>query len=325
MGRLNDSGMQSPEHMSFGDRENRCLRIFQWVLGHCEGIWHLCTPGEGQPTIFSEKGDYAYMMTLIALCSYELGSVKIITFEVMGNHLHVHMSGSHDDVLAFHDMLVRRLRAHFSKQGRPVDLSRFGCPTVIPVNSLESLRNQIVYINRNNFVVDPDQTPFSYPYGANSYYFSPAAKRCSDGTFGGMLIHDRRKLVHSRNIDYPDSWIMYDGYVSPVSYVRLDIGEGVFRDARHYFHKISRDIESYREIADQLGDSVYYTDDELNTVIYRTCRQSYNCNAPSLLPSSAKLELAKTLHYDYNADNKKIARLLKLEKGLVDELFPLQR
>ena len=325
MSRLYDGGMQSSGHMSFGDKENRCLRIFQRVLDNSDGIWHLCTPGEGQPTIFSEMGDYAYMMTLIAICSYELGSVEIITFEVMGNHLHMLLYGCREDVLAFHDMLVKRLRVHFTKQGRPIDLSRFGCANLIPVNSLDSLRNQIVYINRNNFVVDPDQTPFSYPFGANSYYFSPAAKRCSDGTFGDMLIHDRRKLVHSKNIDYPDSWIMYGGYISPVNYVRFDIGEGVFRDARHYFHKISREIESYREIAAQLGESVYYTDDELGAVIYRICRQSYNCNGPSLLPSAAKIELAKTLHYDYNADNKKIARILKLGKGLVDELFPLRK
>ena len=225
----------------------------------------------------------------------------------------------------FFDMLYKKLRFNLKKEGNTVSLRHFGNAKLIPVESLESVRNQIVYINRNNYVVDPNQTPFSYPFGANSFYFSPVAKRYSNGSFGELFIHDRRKLVRSKEIDYPEAWILYDGYISPVNYVRLDIGEGLFRDARHYFHKISRDIESYKEIAAQLGDSIYYTDDELIAVVYRICNQDYNGNKPALLSTKAKQELARTLHFDYNADNEKIARLLKLDKNIVDEQFPFRK
>jgi REP element-mobilizing transposase RayT len=320
-----NNGTQTTKCPSFGDKENRCNQLFQWILDNYDGIWHLCTPGDGQAVIFKDKVDYSYMMTLIAICSYEFKNLQIITFEVMSNHLHILMCGSRDEVLAFHDMLKRKLRMYFTKLGNPVDLNRFGCANVIPADSLDSFRNQIVYINRNNYVVDPDHTPFSYPFGANSYYFSPFAYLRTNGTFGDLFIENRRKLVHSRNIDYPDSWLLFDGYISPLNYVRFDIGEGIFRDARHYFHKISRDIESYKEVAALLGESVYYTDDEISTIIFRICKQNYNCEKPALLPSNAKLELARTLHFDYNADNKKIARFLKIDKAIVDEHFPFRR
>ena len=131
----------------------------------------------------------------------------------------------------------------------------------------------------------------------------------------------RRAFLHSRETDYPYSWLLVDGYVSPVNYLSLDIGEGLFRDARHYFHKISRDVESYREIAGQLGESLYYTDDELNSIVYRICRRDHGGLSPAMLPADGKMAIARTLHFDYNADNAKIARLLKMPRIVLDQMF----
>ena len=325
MATIINNSEHASDYASFSAKENKCNLMFRWVLDNFGGIWHLCTPGVGQPVIFHDKEAYVSMMNLIAICSHDCPDIQILTFEIMSNHLHMLLCGLKENVMDFFDMLYKKLRFNLKKEGNTVSIRHFENAKLIPVESLESVRNQIVYVNRNNYVVDPNQTPFSYPFGANSFYFSPAAKRYSNGTFGELFIHDRRKLVRSKEIDYPEAWILYDGYISPVNYVRLDIGEGLFRDARHYFHKISRDIESYKEIAAQLGDSIYYTDDELIAVVYRICNQEYNGNKPALLPTKAKQELARTLHFDYNADNEKIARLLKLDKNIVDEQFPFRK
>ena len=195
------------------------------------------------------------MMTLVAICAHAFPNIQIITFEIMSNHIHIILCGDESEVLAFFVMLKQRLKRYFSERKQIIDLSRFECTRPLPILTLDSLRNQIAYVNRNNYIVDPDQTPCSYPYGANRYYFTPMAKGLSNGRFGDLPILAKRAFVHSRHIDYPDSWLLLDGYVSPVSYVRFDIGEGVFRDARHYFHKVSRDIESYKEVAEMLGRS----------------------------------------------------------------------
>ena len=151
------------------------------------------------------------------------------------------------------------------------------------------MRNHIAYVNRNNFVVDPDQTPYTYPYGANSFYFNPLAKERRQGFFGKLSIHNKRQLVHSKSIDYPETYAITD------------------------------------EIAKMAGDSVFYTDDELFDIVRRECRQKYNGERASLLGREQKLELARTLHFDYNAGNAKIARLLKLTTETLDEIFPLSR
>lgn len=121
------------------------------------------------------------------------------------------------------------------------------------------------------------------------------------------------------------SYQIVDGYFSPMNYCRLDIGEGVFRDARHYFHKLSKEIESYRDIAAMMGDAIFYTDDELNDVVYRICKEQYNGQKATLLGKDEKLSLAKVLHFGYNADNAKIARLLKLPIEVLAALFPLKK
>ena len=318
-------GAIAPESRSFSDKENNCKFVFQQTINHYGGFYHLCTPGEKQSVIFRNAEDYAYMMTLVAICACAFPNLQIVTFEIMSNHIHIILCGEVEEILAFFSLLKQRLKRYFAERRTTVDLICFDCKQPIPILTLDSLRNQIAYVDRNNFVVDPDQTPFSYPFGANCYYFTPAAKRYSDGRFGDLPILEKRAFLHSRNIDYPGDWKMTDGYVSPASYVRFDIGEGVFRDARHYFYKVSRDIESYKEVAELLGDSVYYTDDELIAVIYRLCRDDYQTEKPMLLSSSQKMELARRLHFDYNADNKKIARLLKMNPYVLDEMFPLRK
>jgi hypothetical protein len=44
-----------------------------------------------------------------------------------------------------------------------------------------------------------------------------------------------------------------------------------------------------------------------------------------LLGKDEKLSLAKVLHFDYNADNAKIARLLRMPVEVLATLFPLKK
>jgi len=316
--------IMAKEH-SYFEKEERCRRVFEWTLKKYGGVWHLCTPGEKQPVIFNDRKDFVYAMTLVAMCANDCPGIRIITFVLMNNHVHFVICGTREQVLEFFALFKKRLCRYLSSNGLVVNLSAFDCGEPIPIDNLESLRNQIAYTNRNNFVVDPDQTPFSYPFGANSYYFLPIAKERQQGKFGDLSILNKRKFVHSKQIDYPDTFTIVDGFFSPMNYCRLDIGEGVFRDARHYFHKLSKNIEAYRDIAAMLGDRVFYTDDELLDIIRQYCKEKYNVHKVHLLRWSEKMELARTLHFEYNADNAKIARLLKLPVETLDAMFPMRK
>ena len=112
-----------------------------------------------------------------------------------------------------------------------------------------------------------------------------------------------------------------DGYISPAGFCDLDLGEGVFREARHYFSLVSRSVEGYRDIAKLLGDSFFCTDDELFLIVRQIARDKYGVSRPETLPSEQKRELAKTLHYDYKAGNQQIRRMLRIEERAIRALF----
>ena len=140
--------------------------------------------------------------------------------------------------------------------------------------------------------------------------------------FGELTLREKRSLIRAREPSYPEDYIITDGFFSPANYCRFDIGEAVFRDARHYFNLLAKGIESYREIAAIVGDTVFYTDDELFDVVRQICKKQYGDLRPTLLGKNEKMELARRLHFDYNADNAKIARMLNIAPSILDQLFP---
>ena len=95
----------------------------------------------------------------------------------------------------------------------------------------------------------------------------------------------------------------------------------MFRDAHNYFFKISKNIEIYRDIASLIGEQLYYSDDDLFSMICKISAERYKVNSPSQLSKNDKLELAKRMHYDYNAGNKQIARMLKIDLSILSSMF----
>ena len=314
---------ERPVGHSFLEKERRCKQLFEKALCQFGPFYHLHTP-EKHPIIFHHPDSYRAAMTIVAMCAHDCPDIRIITFELMSNHVHFVLCGEEDACRRFFSLFKKRWNLYLHYRKMVVDLSGFTVNTV-PILTLESLRNQISYTNRNNFVVDPSHTPFSYPYGAGNCYFLPVNKNRSDALFGSLTIREKRILLHSHQIDYPNDYSIIDGYISPASCCAISFGEMIFRDARHYFFKISRDIESDKEVARTLGEAVYYTDDELNAILFKKCKDEYDGQRASLLPQNTKQDLARWLHFDYNADNEKIARLLRLPLSLVDSMFPTRK
>lgn len=309
--------------LSFREKEVSCKSLFRNLLDQYGEIWHLCTPGQKQPIIFRERSDYEIGMRVIGMCAFDCPNIRIITFELMSNHVHFIICGEVNSVNAFFSLVKRRLAYFFKSEERPVNLTEFK-PNLIPIKDLESFRNQIIYTNRNNYLVDESQTPFSYPYGANGFYFMDYARHIYDTEYGLMTIRQKKEFTKSHDFDYPQDTKVIDGYFSPASYCLISEGERLFRDARHYFNKLSKDIESMKDIALLNGDTIFYTDDELVSLVWQICKKDYDGIAPALLSPENKIILAKTLHYDYYASNSKISRLLSMPLEMVSSMFPLK-
>lgn len=158
--------------------------------------------------------------------------------------------------------------------------------------------------------------------GANRFYFNDEAKLRYELLKNIPTFRCKRKLFHSNIADSMMNFKILDGYVSPLCYCRTDIGEKLFRNAQHHFSKLSRSVESSVTIAKEIGESFYYLDSELYSIVSMKCSKEYGCKTPSLLPAQAKVVMAKTLRYDYNASLKQISRLLKMDIATIQGMFP---
>jgi hypothetical protein len=174
-------------------------------------------------------------------------------------------------------------------------------------------------------VVNPDDTPFSYCWGANRFFYNRDAVDNLSHCREKLIVKQIRNLMHSAEFDRFAGLPMIDGYVSPLAYCDVRTSMSLFRDAHHYFHMVSRDIESQRIIARELGESVFYSDNELFNAAMVHIKERYGTFSPAALPKDSKIETAVWMHHDYNAGNKQISRILRLDISVVDALFPPQR
>lgn len=304
------------EKVDFVKLESMCQSNYS-EAGNC---YHICSQ-ENLPVIFHNEEEFKAAMNVIAYVAFLFPEIRIYTFEIMDNHFHFTLSGNREKIDSFLKTLVAKLLSHPSLKESYNDIKKIAFK-IIMIESLENLRNVISYNNRNGAVVLPDENVFTYRWGANRFFFNREAKLRYEECGRKATFREKRKLFNSRLLDGVENVILLDGYVSPLCYCRIEEAESFFRNSRHYFHSVSRNIESAKDIAKSIGENIFYSDDDLFSYIRTLCSKNYGCQSVTCLSSGAKIDIAKKLHYDFNANNKQICRLLKMELNIVESLFP---
>ena len=284
--------------------------------------WHLYTPGERTEIIFTCDEEFIFGMNLVALCLALFPGLRILSFTLMNNHFHFILAGSREDAEAFFVMYRRRLKRYLTGRGRYADLSALKAD-MFEIPDLRALRSEIVYVNRNGYIVQPDHTPYSYPWSAGVFYFNPMLERMVIGEpLAGLSYRDSRQLFRGRTFPLPDSYRIIDGMILPSSYCCIREGEGYFRNAHQYFYSLSKDQESKSAISRRLNDSAFLTDEELFGVARGLCAKAYDGLAPAMLPLPAKKEMAIKMHYDYKATVNQVRRIFRMDPVVLKEMFP---
>lgn len=284
-------------------------------------FFHLCS-GEDHPVLFHGEEEFIAAMNIVAFAALLFPAVLIYTFEVMANHFHFTVSGERKEVEDFARFLVAKLSSYPALVSSRNDIRTLSF-RVFDIESLENLRNVIAYNNRNGAVVHPDENVFTYRWGANRFFFNREAVLRYEESGRRVTCREKRKMFGSAMLDSIDRVTALDGYVSPLCYCHIKEAELFFRNSRHYFHCVSRNVESSKDIARSIGESIFYTDEDLFVHIRSLCSKRYDCQTIASLPSEAKIEIAKELHFDYNAGNKQICRLLKMDISTIAAMFPM--
>ena len=284
-----------------------------------KNFYHLWTP-DNQQIILTCESDFKMAMNIFALTAALSPEIVILTFELMDNHLHVTLHGSEKEARDFFDLYKCHLSKWLRSIDRATDLSGFECRLRV-LETAQDVKNVISYNNRNGFLVNPDETPFSYKWGAGRFFFNPDARLRYEYEAKNMTMTMRRAILHSHNADKIDYLKMLDGYVCPLCYCDIASAESYYRNASNYFYEISRNIESQKSIAQEIGERIMYSDDELFRITVKLGSEQYGQSSPSLLSQSAKTELARQLHFEWGANKKQLCRLLRVPISVLDAIF----
>lgn len=305
--------------LTFAEKERECERIFE----KSGPFWHLYTDGRVMEDFLCTEEDFKTAMTALAVAAVLFKKVRIITFELMSNHIHMILNGEAEDCLELFERFKARLRRILKTNGRIINWDAFKAD-ILPIETLNALRNEIIYVNRNAFVANPQFTPFNYPWGGGCAFFQPCLNLLPVRSLKEVGFNKARELTHFREIRLIEN-LKFLGDVAYIpSFCRTDIGESMFRDARSYFNSLTRNAESFSQIAQRLKDSVFLTDEEMYAAATMYAENTYGNRQLSILNPEQKIQLSKELHFKYNASNQQIRRLLKLDISILNELFPQQ-
>ena len=297
---------------TFTEKERECNCTFM----NGGPYWHLYTNGKETSLLFKENQDFTFGVNVLAQAVLKFQSVRVVSFTLMDNHIHILASGERENLAEFFTFFRKRI---FRGLNLPPS---FGfTPQIKEVADLSSMRNHIVYIHRNGYVADKGHTPYSYPWGTGPYYFGsnlPILRTYKDST-----TVERREMFRGRIPDIPKDWKMAGGYIAPPSFCSIVFGMAMFRDAHHYYFFLNKNVEEYQSMAAELDDCEFLTDSEAYNGILAVLRTDYNGRAMKDLTKAQKFDLARKLRHDFRSSNGQIRRVLGLSQYEVDSLFPL--
>lgn len=306
---------------SFIELERKCEATFQ----NAGPFWHAYTSGKTTPLLFAGNEDFVFVINVVARAKLEFPEVLILAFEVMNNHFHFVICSEKERIEMFWNCIRKRLKKYYPD----IECANL---SIKGIENISSLRNNIAYTHRNGYVANPDYTPFSYPWGTGRYYFldAPVSYPISK-----LRVEDVRTMFRSRTIEIPEEWrITSCGvspsesarnlcYISPAYFCVINFGMAMFRNAHHYFSMVSKSVEAYSGIAAEVDDDEFLTDTELYSHIGRILRNQYQGLSLRNISKAQRLDLARTLRFEFRSSNDQIRRLLGLTKYEVDALFPL--
>lgn len=303
--------------LTFSQKESICQDIFD-----AKGpFWHLCSDGSEMQDFLLVPQDYIEATNLCAAAIYRNNKATILTYELMSNHFHFVLSGQREPCIEFAEDYFSSIRRLFKSLGKAIDWSRFKY-NLYPIEDLRALRNEILYVNRNAYLVHSQYTPYSYPWGGGISFFNPVIKHLSSLDCENISLRLKRSLLHCRDTEPYKGLKFFMNIAYIPSFCNIALAESLFTDARSYHSSLNRNAEAFGIISKKLNDSLCLTDDELYSVAVHISKERFNCNKFYLLEPSNKIELAKELHYKYKASNQQLRRLLRIDSYILNELFP---
>ena len=279
-----------------------------------KGYYHLCTDGWKEGQIFQNPEQSRIGVAAIALATLKY-DVVIYAYELMPNHIHIVLSATGSvcvDVFAF---LKQRINYMLGQDGCR-QLSRKYDFKLIPIDTPEALRRNILYLARN-----PYEKGFCLPgahlWGSSYLVYNQFVNIIRGTPVEQMSIREVRRLTGSRET-FPPQWEIHPALgILPVSFVNIEKVLSLFRSPKEYMTRLVKDYESYVSISNALEEEISFSQEEVQDVMSQTARSMFPDKSFGKLTEQDKCRLAVELHNRYHLPVKDLSTRLRIPEHII--------
>ena len=284
-------------------------------------IFHLYTKPLETGSLFYSEQERVIPLNYMAIAAYQ-SQCTLLAFAIMTNHFHFILMGEYAQVIDFYDRFLQMLKTYFSHHGRRIERGGLE-PGITSIDNLKQIRNEIAYVIRNSFVVNPDVNVFADPWSSGFLYFNPMLEL--GGTPASALKgRALREFTKSRGGMEVDPRIhIRDGVAQAWSFVDYRKVEAFYDNARLFVNSVLKNVEAQVETALRYGENPSLSDEEMWPLVFRLCHEKFQAEKPFNLEGTDKKKLVILLKNRYHSSNKQLARLTGVPLKEVDAMFPL--
>lgn len=259
---------------------------------------------------FPQEADFKAGMNYVAALAAE-GSVFVLAFVLMSNHVHFVLMGTREDVERFANEFKRRhsrylhLKYGLDKllKGNDVDIRE-----ILPEG--EALLRAVAYVQMNPVAANICAYPTQYPWGSGNVFFNATAPKGTrlDSISGRSRIRILRSKAH-----VPGHWLIgEEGYILPSSYVKWEDVERLFRSPSRmdYFLRTSSKARTRLESGE--GAIPGFKDQTVSLAIPDLCRTLFQKGSFEELSQQQKVEMLRQLRYRFSSNIHQLARVTGL-------------
>lgn len=280
--------------------------------------YHLCTDGWQGGKLFNNRAQFRFGMATIALVAV-MFDVRIISFELMPNHVHMILNASGAICLAIFLFIRRRTTAKLKKDGYP-PLPEDYWFKLKPIEDDQALRHEILYLARNAYEKDYC-IPGGYPWGSSYLHFNRATDSIRGPQIKNWKTTEIRRLTGTKT-KFPGTWEMSpDLGILPRNYVHSDQVQKLFSSAKGYMTRLVKDYESAIHIAEELGEEIILSREELTDIVRSQANTMFPGKLVKDLAPNEKGRLAVALEKQYHFPVPTLADLLYMSEKIIRQFL----
>lgn len=254
---------------------------------------------------FKDVEDFKVGMNYVAIAAFIL-NIRVVAFILMSNHVHFIIICNTEAEAREFAIYYKNLYSRY--YGKKYGINEFLRDVGVDVREIEwegeSFERATAYVVMNSVAANICMNCTQYAWGTGSLYFNQKPEK-------GTMLKDlsRRaqiRLLHS-NVELPQDMIMLDeGYISPASYVDVQLVEQVFRTPKrmlYFLNTSSKAKVKYSALPS-------FTDQTINSAAQDICRSLFNTESMKALSEEQKTELLQQLRFRFGADVAQLCRVI---------------